>query len=167
MKKTISQFSLVLALVSLLLGGCKSNSTSPNNSGNTITASTMTATVDGKAWKSDGVVGFRYAQTATPNLQFEGWINQPFVQIPFNVSPAITGPGTYPLVTRVSSLNEMSAEVSFNTDTASFSDNVTGSLTITVLTNTNVQGTFNFKATGGFNEDTVIVTNGQFNIPLH
>jgi hypothetical protein len=126
----------------------------------------MTATVNGKAWKSDAVVGFRYAQTATPNLQFEGWVTKPFVQIPFNVSPAITAPGTYPLVTSVSSLSDMSAEVALNTDTASFSDNVSGSMTITVLTDKNVQGTFNFKAVSGFNEDTVDVTNGQFNIPL-
>ena len=126
----------------------------------------MTATVNGKAWKSDAVVGFRYAPTATPNLQFEGWVNQPFVQIPFNVSPAITGPGTYPLVTSVSSLTEQSAEVSLNTDTSSYSDEVSGSMTITALTTTNVQGTFHFTAVGAPHGDTITVTSGQFNVPL-
>lgn len=126
----------------------------------------MTATVNGKAWKSDAVGGFRYAQTATPNLQFEGWVNQPFVQIPFNVSPAITGPGTYSLVTTVTSLSEQSAEVSFNTDTSSYGDEVNGSMTIMVLTNTNVQGTFHFTAIGAPRGDTLTVTNGQFNVPL-
>jgi hypothetical protein len=171
MVKPIFRFSVVLGLVSILLGGCKSDSTSSNSSSNTFAANTMTATINGKTWKSDGVVGFRFAPTATPNLQFEGWVNEPNTQIPsdqipFNVSPAITAPGTYPLVANVNSLTDMTASVAFNTDTASFSDYVSGSMTITVLTSTNVQGTFSFKATGGPNEDTVIVSNGQFNIPL-
>ena len=106
---TIVRYFLVLLFVSAMLGGCKSDSTSSNNSSNTVAASTMTATINGQVWKSASVGGYRYAPIATPNLQFEGWVLQPFVQIPFNVSPAITGPGTYPLVTNVNSLTDMTA----------------------------------------------------------
>jgi hypothetical protein len=158
-----------LAIVSLImvstiwLSSCKSNSTSPNT---TTISSGMTATINGKAWKSDAVVGFRHAATATPNLQFEGWVNQPFVQIPFNASPAITGPGTYPIITHVTSLTENSVEAVYNTTDASYSDSSRGSMTITTLTDKNVQGTFNFIAIDDFHGDTITITNGQFNIPL-
>src|SRR5204863_3502379 len=146
--KAFIRISILAMFVSVV--GCKSSSTSPNNSSTTPTTTlgTMSATVNGRAWKSDAVVGFRYAATATPNLQFQGWVTKPYVQLPFNVSPAITGPGTYPLVDQVTSLSEKAAEVTFITDTAAFNDNVSGSMTITVLTDKNVQGTLNFRAKG-------------------
>ncbi len=164
MMKPVFQFSIVLLFVSAMLYGCKSDSTSSNNSSSTFAASTMTATINGKAWKSDGVGGVRYAGPLS-NLQFEGWVNTPFQQIPFGVSPTITGPGTYALVQNDQTSGNI-VQVSYNTDTSSYSDNVTGSITITVLTNTNVQGTFNFRAIGEPYGDTVIVSNGQFNVPL-
>ena len=161
---TIVRYFLVLLFVSAMLGGCKSNSTSANNSSTTVAASTMTATINGNAWKSDAVVGFLHAAPLN-NVQFEGWVNTPFQQIPFGVSTTITGPGTYTLVQNDQTSGNI-VQVSYNTDTESYSDNVTGSITITVLTNTNVQGTFNFRATGAPNNDTLIVSNGQFNVPL-
>lgn len=124
----------------------------------------MTATINGNAWKSDAVVGFLHAAPLN-NIQFEGWINTPLQQIPFGVSPTITDTGTYPLVQNDQTSSNM-VEVSYNTDASSYSDNVTGSITITVLTSTSIQGTFNFTATGEPYGDTVIVSNGQFNVPL-
>ena len=162
--KHLFGISLIVLFASVL--GCKTNSTSPNNSQVTVASGTMSATVKGKAWKSDGVKGFRYAPTATPNLQFEGWTNQPFVQIPFNVSPAITGAGTYPLITQVTSLSQKAIEGAYNTMQGTYNDTTWGSMTITSLTDKNVQGTFNFTAVDDFHNDTVIITNGQFNIPL-
>jgi len=121
----------------------------------------MTATINGKSW-SGQVVGFRHAGPLN-NLQFEGWVTTPFQQIPIGVSPTIKGPGTYPFVTNQSA--GYVASVSYNITTASYSQIIDGSLTITVLTATNVQGTFQFRAISGMG-DTVVVTNGQFNVPL-
>ncbi|MFI5201874.1 MAG: DUF6252 family protein [Candidatus Kapaibacterium sp.] len=163
--KPIFQFSIVLLFSSVLLGGCKSNSTSPNSSGTNNIPSGMTATINGKAWKSEAVVGFLHAAPLN-NVQFEGWVNTPFQQMPFGVSTSITGPGTYALIQNDQTTGNI-VQVSYNTDASSYSDNVTGSITITILTNSNIQGTFNFSAIGAPYGDTVIVTNGQFNVPLH
>ena len=164
MKPTLT-FALVLLFGSALLGGCRSNSTSPNsnNNNNNNIPSGMTATINGKAW-SGQVVGFRHTGPLS-NLQFEGWVTTPFQQIPFGVSPSITGPGTYPLVQNDQTSGNI-VEGAYNTDTSSYSDNVTGSMTIMVLTDNNIQGTFHFTAIGAPNGDTVTITNGQFNVPL-
>src|SRR5579871_1536007 len=149
----IRYISLFL-LAALALGSCKSDSTSSNNNPS-VAASSMTATVNGKAWKSDGVKGFRHAGPLS-NIQFEGWTNSPFVQIPFGVAPSVTAPGTYP-ITLDNSGTGTDASAAYNTLDASYSDNVSGSITITSLTDKNIQGSFDFFAISGFHGDTVHV----------
>ncbi|GEM_PF-1766612 len=171
--RSLSRFSFVLLVGAALIGGCKSNSTSAdsttnnnnnggnNNGGNTNTVG-MTATVNGKAWTGQ-VVGFRHAPGLN-DVQFEGWVNTPFQQIPIVLSPDIYTTGTYPFVRDVPQSGQL-ANTAFNTMTGSYSDILQGSITVTAFTNTNIQGTFYFSARSGMG-DTVVITNGKFNVPL-
>lgn len=126
----------------------------------------MTATINGTAWTSQGVKGFRHAGQLS-NIQFEGWTGlggSDFKQMVIGLTPSINQPGTYN-VSNDRSYQGNYAVTTYNTMTGAYSDLIDGSVTITALTNTNIQGTFQFRATGSM-DDTVRVTNGTFNVPL-
>jgi hypothetical protein len=155
---------VLLLTATTVFTSCKSNSTSSNT--DAPASSSMTATINGSAWTSQGVKGFRHAGQLS-NIQIEGWTGlgtADFKQMVIGFTPSINQPGTYP-VSNDRSYQGNYTVTTYNTMKGAYSDLIDGSVTVTTLTDKNIQGTFLFHASGS-SDDTVTVTNGKFNIPL-
>jgi hypothetical protein len=123
----------------------------------------MTATINGTAW-SGQAGGYRHAGTLN-NLTFEGWTGSTltdFHQIAIGVSPNINAPGTYPVDGSPTSISYVEPGKKHSD---SYHRNPSGTLTINVLTATNVQGSFEVILEDDTGK-TVTMTNGKFNAPL-
>ncbi len=161
MKSTIAFASVALLSLSLL-SSCKSNSTSASDTNSTGVASgVMTATINNAPWVGQAG-GYRHAGVLN-NAQFEGFII-PTDQIAISLSPDINSVGSFPLTDATPSGNFV--WIHYLNAKETYGRVLSGSITITALTATNVQGTFDVMIKSDGRGDTARITNGKFNAPL-
>lgn len=136
-------------------------------------SSTLSATIDGTAWAASGAtISASGNMSQIPGgLLFQGsTLSQPARALVINLA-RVAGPGTYPL--GVNTGTNAGGTLTMTLGSASWwtpLNGDAGSITITSMANGRMQGTFSatlgrLAGTGG--NDQVVITNGQFNVPIN
>ncbi len=145
-----------LAVLMLAASGCSGSTDNNNGNGN----GSMTASIDGASWTGNLATAASYQGTV---LGFAGTNGS--YQINITLS-GVNGTGTYTLGTGQLSIATVATVSTSPQVWVTSSTGGTGSVVITSLTSSAVQGTFSFTAVGSSGGATgnKAVTNGQFNV---
>jgi hypothetical protein len=155
-----------LAIIAFACGG--SSATGPNGGGKARYY--LTANIDGTAWAEDAVsASIVGARLVGPGLySISGYSSAAAITVLLTLN-TIRGPGNYPLGVNFGVPGGTAQVSNTSSGWTTRLSGAAGTLTITLLTQTEIAGTFSFVANGIFNApstSTKNVTTGTFDLPV-